>query len=71
MSRKTVSLLLLSTAIVMFVLAAATLLPFPASMVSDLGYNALCPFAPWSTLAILIVGGLCWIARQHLNRAPQ
>jgi hypothetical protein len=71
MSRKTVSLLLLSAAIVMVVLAAATLMPFPASMVSDLGYNALCPLAPWSTLALLIVGGICWAMRQHINRSPQ
>jgi len=47
-------------------LAALTLLPFSASKENDLGYSSLCSFAPWSTLAILVVAGIVWAIRQYL-----
>jgi hypothetical protein len=46
--------------------AAVTLLPNPGSKLSDLGYDTLCPFAPWSTLVLLLVTGLVWAVRQYL-----
>jgi hypothetical protein len=39
-------------------------------MVSDLGYYTLCPFAPWSTLTLLLLGGLCWVLRRHIESLP-
>jgi len=46
--------------------AALTLLPLPAPKANDLGYVSACPFAPWSTLALLLVAGLIWAVRQYL-----
>jgi hypothetical protein len=50
--------------------AAATIVPFPSPMVSDLGYHTLCPFAPWSTLTLLFLAGLGWVVRRHANAQP-
>ncbi len=47
-------------------LAAITLLPFSASKTNDLGYYSMCSFAPWSTLALLVVAGVIWAIRQYL-----
>ena len=53
--------------VVLFVgLAVLTLLPFTAPRANDLGYMSMCPFAPWSTLALLLVAGLIWAIRQYL-----
>ena len=46
--------------------AAATLIPISGSKVNDLGYGSACPFAPWSTLSLLVVAGLVWAVRQYL-----
>jgi len=67
MSRQTVSVLLLALAAVLLLLAAATLMQFPSQMISDLGYSALCPFAPWSTLMLLLLAGLSWALRRHFT----
>jgi hypothetical protein len=64
MSRQT---LLLAITVVLLILAAATLLPFPSPTTSDLGYSALCPFAPWSTLMLLLLAGLSWALRGHFT----
>jgi hypothetical protein len=47
-------------------LAVLTLLPFTAPRQNDLGYTSMCPFAPWSTLALLVVAGVIWAVRQYL-----
>jgi hypothetical protein len=47
--------------------AAITLVPHSASRINDLGYSSVCPFAPWSTLALLLVAGLVWVVRQYLR----
>ncbi len=67
MSRQNLSRFLLATAVVFLALAAATILPYSSSMTSDLGYYALCPFAPWSTLALLFFAGLSWVLRRYFN----
>lgn len=67
MSRQNLSFLFLATAVVFAVLAAATVIPFPSSMISDLGYYTLCPFAPWSTLMLLLVAGIAWVLRGHMD----
>jgi hypothetical protein len=45
-------------------LAVLTLLPFTAPRANDLGYMSMCPFAPWSTLSLLVVAGVIWAIRQ-------
>jgi hypothetical protein len=62
--------LLLAVAIAFLAAALATLFPYPSPMLSDLGYSAFCPFAPWSTLALLFLAGVSWVVRQHLARPP-
>jgi hypothetical protein len=70
MSRQTLSTALLVVAIALFVLAAATLMPSSAPKVSDLGYSTFCPFAPYSTLALLFFGWLSWMIRRHIEHQP-
>jgi hypothetical protein len=67
MSRQSLSFLLLASAVVFLALAIATLLPFPSLILSDLGYHALCPFAPWSTLMLLLLGGISWALHRHVK----
>jgi len=69
-SRKTLSFLLLVLAILLFAAGLVTLVPYSSKMVSDLGYYTLCPFAPWSTLTLLLLGGLCWVLRRHIESLP-
>jgi hypothetical protein len=57
---------LLALIIVLIGLAVFTLLPFSASKANDLGYVSTCPFAPWSTLAILVAAGVVFAIRQYL-----
>ncbi len=72
MSAKTRNTLL---AVVMYIfagLAVWTLLPLPpAAKANDLGYAGACPFAPWSTLALLVVAGLIWAVRAYLRTLPE
>jgi hypothetical protein len=51
---------------IFIVLSASTMLPFSASKTNDLGYYSLCPFAPWSSLALLLVAGVIWAIRKYL-----
>jgi hypothetical protein len=67
MSRQNQRTLLLTITIVLAVLAAATLVPYSSSMISDLGYYTLCPFAPWSTLALLLGAGVSWVLRKYID----
>ncbi len=67
MSRQTLSVILLACATVFLALGVATLLPFSSAIKSDLGYGALCPFAPWSTLMLLLLAGICWAVRKHIQ----
>lgn len=58
------------TAVIGLLVAAAivTLLPFSSNNIrSDLGYSSLCPFAPWSTLTLLIFAGLAWLVRAYVK----
>lgn len=67
MSRQTLSFLFLASAVVFLALAIVTLLPFPSSTISDLGYHALCPFAPWSTLMLLLLAGISRALQRHIQ----
>jgi NADH:ubiquinone oxidoreductase subunit 3 (subunit A) len=71
MSRKSLSFVLLVAAILLIVMAAATLLPYSSNkMISDLGYYTFCPFAPWSTFTLLLLAGLAWAVRRHVDTQP-
>ncbi len=68
MSLKTVLLVLI---VILIGLAVWTMLPGTTPRVNDLGYFSACPFAPWSTLALLMAAGAVWAIRQYfLTRAP-
>lgn len=71
MSRQTLTKILLAGTILLSVLALVTLLPHSASTISDLGYYTFCPFAPWSTLALLFLGWLCSVLRRHIKAQPE
>ena len=66
MSNKTRIIGLLSLALILVALAIWTALPSSASKTNDLGYFSTCPFAPWSTLALLFMAGVLWAIRQYL-----
>ena len=46
--------------------AILTLIPAPARIPNDLGYFSLCPFAPWSSLLLLLAAGLLGALRTYL-----
>lgn len=46
--------------------AVLTLIPSDVKIVSDLGYHSLCPFAPWSTLLLLLAAGIVAAFRSYL-----
>lgn len=66
MSKDIRNALLLALVIVLVGLAVFTLLPFSAPKANDLGYVSACPFAPWSTLVLLLAAGVVWAIRQYL-----
>ena len=66
MSKDIRNSLLLALVIVLAGSAAFTLLPFSAPKANDLGYVSACPFAPWSTLVLLLAAGVVWAIRQYL-----
>lgn len=66
MSKDVRNTMLLALVIVLVGLAAFTLLPFSAPKANDLGYVSACPFAPWSTLTLLVAAGVVWAIRQYL-----
>jgi len=58
---------MLALIFILLALAVLTLVPYPANKVSDLGYRSMCPFAPWSTLVLMLGAGLAAAIRQYLN----
>ena len=64
--QKPSSTILLGLAVLFVGLAVLTLLPFQAPKANDLGYVSMCPFAPWSTLSLLLVAGVIWAIRQYV-----
>jgi hypothetical protein len=70
MSRDQTANALLGVAITFVIVALLTLIPFSAVKMNDLGYHSMCPFAPWSTLALLFVALVAWMVRGYvLTRA--
>jgi hypothetical protein len=66
MSKKQIALGLLVIVLVLAGLALITLLPFAAARPNDVGYVSTCPFAPWSTLVLLLGAGVLWVVRQYI-----
>jgi hypothetical protein len=66
MSKDVRNAILLGLVIVLAGLAVFTLLPLSASKANDLGYVSVCPFAPWSTLALMLPAVAIWAIRQYL-----
>ncbi len=70
MSRDQVANSLLGVAFLFVIAGLLTLIPFSAAKMNDLGYHSMCPFAPWSSLALLVVAGVVWLIRGYvLTRA--
>lgn len=67
MSREQASNALFGIAITLVIIALLTLIPFSAAKMNDLGYHSICPFAPWSTLALLFVAGVAWMIRGYVQ----
>jgi hypothetical protein len=71
MSDKTRSTALLVLIVILVALAIWTLIPASAAKANDLGYLSMCPFAPWSTLALLMAAAALFAVQQYfLTRAP-
>lgn len=71
MSDKLRNTVLVSLMCVFIGLAIWTMLPGDASKPNDLGYFSWCSFAPWSTLALLLVAALLWVVRRYFQTRPQ
>ena len=57
----------------MYALAAAalwTLLPADSPRMNDLGYLSACPFAPWSTLLLILLAAGLYVLRQYFLTSP-
>jgi hypothetical protein len=67
MSRQTLITLTLASAALFVVLAGVTLVPVSTGPINDLGYHSLCPFAPYSTLALLVPVGIALLLRYYLK----
>jgi len=60
----------LGVALLFAMAALLTLIPFSAAKMNDIGYHSMCPFAPWSSLGLLVAAGVVWMIRGYvLTRA--
>ncbi|MGD0435359.1 MAG: hypothetical protein ABSB86_02765 [Bryobacteraceae bacterium] len=66
MSKDIRNALLLALVVIFIGLAVWTLLPFSAPKANDLGYVSTCPFAPWSSAALLFIAAVIWAIRKYL-----
>jgi hypothetical protein len=66
MSKEIRNALLLALVVIFIGLAVWTLLPFSAPKANDLGYVSTCPFAPWSSAALLFIAAVIWAIRKYL-----
>ena len=67
MSKETTSSLLLFLTIIAAASAVATLLPIAPSRNPTIGYASWCPFAPVSTVILLLAAGVLWVIRQYIR----
>ena len=66
MTPKTRNQVFFFVAYVFLASAILTLFPAAARIKNDLGYFSLCPFAPWSTLLLLLVAGVFAAIRTYM-----
>ena len=66
MSKKFLVKAMLAGTIILIVLAIITVLPLYGSKTNGMDYVSTCPFAPWSTLMLLLTAGLLWIVRGYI-----
>ena len=66
MAKKLITAAMLVTVLILIVLAIVTVLPLGASKANDMGYVSTCPFAPWSTLLLLLGAGVLWVLRDYI-----
>lgn len=71
MTEKTRSTVLLILIAILIGLSAWTMLPSGGTKVNDLGYVSVCPFAPWSTLTLLLAAGFLWALRKYVFSSSQ
>ncbi len=66
MSKDIRNSMLLALVLICVGLAVWTLMPSSGPKANDLGYVSACPFAPWSSLSLLVVAGAIWAVRKYL-----
>lgn len=66
MAKKIITTAMLIAAAALIALAVATLLPIGTAKPNDFGYVSFCPFAPWSTLMLLLGAGVLWAVRNYV-----
>ena len=66
MAKKIITTAMLITAAALIALAVATLLPIGTAKPNDMGYVSYCPFAPSSTLMLLLGAGILWVVRNYI-----
>lgn len=71
MSRQNLSSLLQTVSFLLVAGAVVTLVPHDSLQISDLGYHTYCPFAPWSTITLLVLAGLGWVIRRHIDNLAE
>ena len=60
--------ILLFLAATLVILAVVTVMPdAQARMVNHLGYRAVCPFSPYSTLTLLAMSGVFYVIARALH----
>ncbi len=67
MPRETLLTVTLAAIGLFIVLAGVTLIPVSTGPINDLGYHSLCPFAPYSTLALLVPVGIAGLLRYYVK----
>jgi hypothetical protein len=56
---------------ILVALAVWTMVPADAPRLNDLGYRSACPFAPWSSVTLLLAAFLVWVIRQYFLTRPK
>ena len=66
MATRNTNRILVGVTYLFLALALVTLIPYSSTKTNDFGYRSLCPFAPWSTLALLFGAGLTQAIRKYV-----
>jgi hypothetical protein len=66
MAKKLIAIAMVAAMAILIAFALVTLAPHTASTGNDLGYTSVCPFAPWSTLILLLGAAIAWGVRSYI-----